>query len=42
MAQRTKGRIVAETFRGYADIEVGGAFAMNYKRFNDAIDEVVI
>ena len=42
VAQRTKGRIVAETFRGYADIEVGGAFAMNYKRFNDAIDEVVM
>lgn len=42
VAQRAKGRIVAETFRGYADIEVGGAFAMNYKRFNDAIDEVVM
>lgn len=42
VAQRTKGRIVAETFRGYVDIEVGGAFAMNYKRFNDAIDEVVM
>lgn len=42
VAQRTKGRIVAETFRGYADIEVGGAFEMNYKRFNDAIDEVVM
>ena len=42
VAQRTKGRIVAETFRGYADIEVGGAFAMNYKRFNNAIDEVVM
>lgn len=42
VAQRTKGRIVAETFRGYADIEIGGAFAMNYKRFNDAIDEVVM
>lgn len=42
VAQRTKGRIVTETFRGYADIEVGGAFAMNYKRFNDAIDEVVM
>lgn len=41
VAQRTKGRIVAETFRGYADIEIGGAFPLNYKRFSKAMDEVI-
>lgn len=39
--QRTKGRIVAETFRGYADIEIGGAYQLNFKLFNEAIDEIV-
>lgn len=41
VAQRTKGRIVAETFRGYADIEIGGAFPLSYKHFNEAMDEVI-
>lgn len=40
-AQRTKSRIVAECFRGYADIEVAGAFDQMLKRFNNAMDEVV-
>ena len=40
-AQRTKSRIVAETFRGYADIEIGGALPLSFKRFNDAMDEVI-
>lgn len=41
IAQRTKGRIVAETFRGYADIEIGGAFPLSYKYFSEAMDEVI-
>ena len=40
-AQRTKSRIVAECFRGYADIEVGGAFSQVLKRFDRAMSEVV-
>ena len=40
-AQRTKSRIVAETFRGYSDIEIGGAFPEMYDRFESAMDEVV-
>ena len=40
-AQRTKSRIVAETFRGYADIEIGNALPLSFKRFNDAMDEVI-
>lgn len=41
LAQRTKGRIVIDTFRGYADIEIGGAFPLNFKRFSVAIDDAV-
>ena len=41
IAQRTKGRIVTETFRGYADIEIGGAFPLSYKHFSEAMDEVI-
>lgn len=41
IAQRKKGRIVADTFRGYVDIEIGGAFPLSFKRFNQAIDEAV-
>lgn len=41
VAQRTKGRIVIDTFRGYADIEIGGAFPLNFKRFRTAIDDAV-
>ena len=40
-AQRTKSRIVAETFRGYADIEIAEAFDQMFKRFNDAMNDVV-
>ncbi len=40
-AQRTKSRIVAETFRGYADIEISGAFPQMFKRFEEAMNETV-
>lgn len=40
-AQRLKSRIVAESFRGYADIEIGGAFPQMFKRFEGAIDDIV-
>lgn len=40
-AQRIKSRIVAESFRGYADIEISGAFDQMLSRFNKAMDEVV-
>lgn len=41
VAQRAKGRIVAETFRGYADIEISNAFPLTMNNFNKAIDEAV-
>lgn len=41
VAQRAKGRIVAETFRGYADIEINNAFPLTKNNFNKAIDEAV-
>lgn len=40
-AQRAKGRIVAETFRGYADIEINNAFPLTMSNFSKAIDEAV-
>ena len=40
-AQRIKSRIVAECFRGYADIEIGGAFPHMFKRFEDAVKDIV-
>lgn len=40
-AQRAKGRIVAETFRGYADIEINNAFPLTFSNFNKVIDEAV-
>lgn len=40
-AQRTKSRVVAECFRGYADIEIGGAFRQMLKRFDGAMADVV-
>ena len=40
-AQRAKGRIVAETFRGYADIEINNAFPLTLNNFSKAIDEAV-
>ena len=39
--QRRKSRIVAETFRGYADIEIGGAFDLISKRFDEAMEEII-
>ena len=40
-AQRAKGRIVAETFRGYADIEINNAFPLTLSNFSNTIDETV-
>lgn len=40
-AQRAKGRIVAETFRGFADIEINNAFPLTMSNFSKAIDEAV-
>lgn len=40
-AQRTKSRIVAETFRGYADVEISGAFPQMFKRFEEAMNQTV-
>lgn len=39
--QRRKNRIVAETFRGYVDIEMAGAFDHILKRFSHAMDDIV-
>ena len=39
--QRAKGRIVSETYRGYADIEVGGAMPHMLRMFDSSVDEVV-
>ena len=40
-AQRLKSRIVAESFRGYADIELGGAFPLMFNKFESATNDVV-
>ncbi|MBR5865428.1 MAG: ABC transporter ATP-binding protein [Alistipes sp.] len=40
-AQRLKSRIVAESFRGYADIEIGGVFPLMFNRFETTINDVV-
>lgn len=40
-AQRRKARTVAETFRGYADIEIGNAFPQMMRRFEDAMQRVI-
>ena len=40
-AQRLKSRIVAESFKGYADIEIGGAFPHMFSRFDSAINDIV-
>lgn len=40
-AQREKARIVAETFRGFTDIELNDAFPMMLRRFDRAMKEVV-
>lgn len=41
-AQREKARIVSETFRGYADIELCDAFPMLLDRFDRVMREVVV
>ena len=40
-AQREKSRLVVETFRGYADIEINAAFPQMLRSFDRAMDEVV-
>lgn len=40
-AQREKARLVAETFRGYADIEINDAFPMMLRAFDRAMDQVI-
>ena len=40
-AQRLKSRIVAESFRGYADIEIGGAYPQMFSRFESALNDIV-
>ena len=40
-AQREKSRLVAETFRGYADIELSNAFPGMLRAFDRTMDEVV-
>ena len=40
-AQREKARLVAETFRGYADIAVNDAFPMMLRTFDGAMDRVI-
>jgi len=40
-AQRRKARTVADLLRGYADMEVAGAFPVMLGRFDEALDEVV-
>lgn len=40
-AQREKSRLVAETFRGFADIEINNAFPQLLRSFDRAMDEVV-
>ena len=39
--QRRKSRIVAETFRGYADIEISGAYELMSKRFDEAMNDII-
>lgn len=41
-AHRAMSRIVAETFRGFADVEIGGAFPELLKRFEKAMNEAVV
>lgn len=40
-AHREKARVVAETFRGYPDVEINRAFPMMLRRFDRAMDEIV-
>lgn len=40
-AQREKARVVSETFRGYADIEINDAFPTMLQSFDSAMERVV-
>jgi len=40
-AQRRKSRTVIETFRGYADLEIAGAFPAMLRAFDRSMDEIV-
>lgn len=40
-AQREKARLVVETFRGYADIEINGAFPQMLRAFDAAMERVI-
>lgn len=39
--QRIKNRIVAETYRGYADVKIGGAMPQMLQRFDSMMTEIV-
>ncbi len=39
-ARRRQTRAVVETFRGYADIEIGGAFPAMQRRFEQSLDTI--
>lgn len=39
--QRAKSRIVIESFRGYADIHVNGAYQLYFNKFTSSLNEVV-
>lgn len=39
-AQRLKNRIVAESFRGYVDIETNSAFPLIFSRFTDIVNDI--
>ncbi len=39
--QRTKNRIVLETYRGYADVKIGGAMPQMVNRFDALMSEIV-
>lgn len=41
-AQREKARLVVETFRGYADIEINGAFPQMLRAFDAAMERVIV
>ena len=40
-AQREKSRLVAETFRGYADVEINGAFPKMLHSFDEAMHRII-
>lgn len=40
-AQREKARLVTETFRGYADIEINDAFPLMLRAFDEAMERIV-